>query len=647
MGLVIVTSMAEVEWLFDPPPPSGSIQGGTATSYVLDPTLDVFVREVLQNSHDQRSAEHSPARVDIDLIELTGEHKSEFLDAMRFEQLAVHLRGTARESYKLGLQLRLALHDPHARPLRIARIDDYGTVGLTGGEDEKGTNFNSLCRDVLVNTDTTARRGGSYGLGKAVLWRFSSLATVLFVSRVPEMSSRHADGIESETRVRLFGRADLAHHRADGRAWAGPGWLGRPTGDSSARRAESIWDEQAASIASRLGADRAVEDGTGTSVLIVGFAEPGNDQARPLDAIAQDIAAAAERWFWPAMVRTPPTIAVTVGVELDGVVRSRHVVDPMSNSASLVETATTSSLVEHADEPGRVAGRKIEVTVPPARDGSRGSVTGRAELRVRRAVADEEDDGRIGRVALIRGSGMVVEHRRPRRSPTDGGEYHAVLLAGLAHGDDPADEVIEGFLRAAEPPSHNRWVHETDLISTEYKPGSKKALDELWRAIDTALVEIVDPRVPSREPGPSALARLFRLGGGRDRGPSPHSFDVRYVEHHFDGTHWDVSTRVRRLRHLRPWRVDVAVWLDGDSGRGERLPILGVYTDAVADVDLGDERMARVTLDPSVREVTLRIRAGHADGGEQMRRTRLRLDIRPVALETDRAPAISAVETAP
>ena len=538
VGLAIVTSMPEVEWLFDPPPPSGSIQGGTATSYVFDPTIDVFVREVLQNSHDQRRSEDSPARIDIDLIELAGGRKRDFLDAMRFDQLSRHLRGTARESYKLGSQIRLALDDLDGRPLRVVRIADYGTIGLTGGEDEKGTNFNSLCRDVLVNTDTTARRGGSYGLGKAVLWRFSSLATVLFVSRVPEISPHHPDRYLSESRLRLFGRADLAHHRAGGRAWAGPGWLGRPTGDVSARRSESIWDDDAASIASRLGADRTVEEGSGTSLLVVGFAEPGRDQARPLGAIAEDIALAAERWFWPAMVRTPPTVVVTVGVEFDGVNRSRYVVDPMSSSTSLVETATTSELVEHADEPGRVAGRQIEMTVPPARDGSRGAVSGRVELRVRRAVADEEDDGRIGRVALVRGSGMVVEHRRPRRSPTDGGEFHAVLLAGLAHGDDPADEVIEAFLRAAEPPSHNRWVHDTDLISTGYKPGSKKALDELWRAIDTALVEIADPRVPSREPGPPALARLFRLGGGRDRGPSPHSFDVRCVEHHFDGARW-------------------------------------------------------------------------------------------------------------
>ena len=88
------------------------------------------------------------------------------------------------------------------------------------------------------------------------------------------------------------------------------------------------------------------------------------------------------------------------------------------------------------------------------------------------------------------------------------------------------------------------------------------------------------------------------------------------------------------------------MWLDGDSGRGERLPVLEVHANVAADVDLTDERMARVTVDPSVREVTLRIQAGHSGGREQMQRTRLRLDVRAVALESEREPPVSPAATA-
>ena len=46
---------SQIEWIFDPVPPSGAIQGGVPSSHVFTPDLDTFVRETIQNSMDQKT----------------------------------------------------------------------------------------------------------------------------------------------------------------------------------------------------------------------------------------------------------------------------------------------------------------------------------------------------------------------------------------------------------------------------------------------------------------------------------------------------------------------------------------------------------------------------------------------------------------
>ena len=567
-------------WVFDPLPPSGAISGGTAANYVFAPTIDIFVREVLQNAHDQRLPTPGFAQVDIDVMEFTGEHRRRIFEAMSFDGLRAHLDGIAGEPYKLGAQVRdaLARLDGGA-PLRVLRVTDRHTEGLTGGEDEKGTNFNSLCRDVLVNTDQTAGKGGSYGLGKAVLWRFSAISTVLFASRID---------VGGATRLRAFGRADLAHHATASGRWAGPGWFGIAANSGSGRRAESLWDDAAAELAGAIGGHAAGSDETGSCVAVVDFLEPGADAGRSAGEIALAIAEAAERWFWPAATASPPTLRVAVGVETDGVPVSRIEVDMKEGASGVLVDTARANPTDHAVDPGEVASRLLPFVVPARRDGSARETEAVVELRVRRADAEEADADGAGRVALVRGAGMVVEHRRPRRAPSDGGAFHAVLLAGLARADTPADRAVEAFLRSAEPPAHNRWVHDTDMIRSGYVQGARKQLDALWRAIDDALVDMADPEVPTREPGPPALAKMFAVGTSGTGVSADHAFDVRPSTGRLVDDVWTVSFRTRRLAASVPWRVDVSVWLDADSGRGEPMPV----TEFGADVLIDAERLA-------------------------------------------------------
>ena len=73
-------------------------------------------------------------------------------------------------------------------------IADHGTHGLTGGEDEEEGNFNLLCRHELITASDRRDSGGSFGIGKSVLWRFSMLSTVLFGSWPDDEDRRGSSG---------------------------------------------------------------------------------------------------------------------------------------------------------------------------------------------------------------------------------------------------------------------------------------------------------------------------------------------------------------------------------------------------------------------------------------------------------------------
>ena len=91
--------MNPLEWIFDPLPPSGAIQGGVPIAHVLGPDMgiDKFVREVLQNSLDQ-AAPGEIVRVNFGFHQLDGPEKKPILGCYRIEPAEASSEGCGRRS---------------------------------------------------------------------------------------------------------------------------------------------------------------------------------------------------------------------------------------------------------------------------------------------------------------------------------------------------------------------------------------------------------------------------------------------------------------------------------------------------------------------------------------------------------------------
>jgi hypothetical protein len=619
-----------IEWIFDPPPPSGARKGGLANAQIFDPEIDSFVREVLQNARDQKLDGVNSVSVRFALWELAEPHLSRFLEAIRWPGLLPHLTAAAEQGgITISQRLQEGLDLVDGGSIRLLLVSDSGTNGLTGGENDEESNFNALCRHELVTSSERRDSGGSFGLGKSVLWRFSTLSTVLFGSR-----------LSGSNTTRFFGRTLLPWHATNDSAWEGSGWLGHPEATPAGPRAVSVTGQRADDIASACLVHREADD-PGTSILVVGFDEPALETERPLAGICESIAESAARWFWPALLDNEMTILVE-GWENDERVFAQHAHPATKEVAPFLAARTGSPEVdEMLDSPGEVVERKLELSVPAQRhrpghiDDPRPALMAPVRLRVRMAESGEADH--INTVSLQRGTGMVVEYRDVRRRSSIDIGFHAVLEAGLAHGATDEDQAAEEFLRAAEPPAHTEWTHKTERIKAEYKAGAKGAVDGLFTSVEQAIRELARDEEVESDEGPDALRKLFPLPGVGDLEPAPY-YRIHDPEGRLDDNRWEFGARYSRKEPQDdPWmfRVTLVIDQEGSGGRaaGERVPIASLSASDPSDVrgPEADESFV-VTAPGDLLEVAFSGRSREIRdlpaGG--LRRVRLRMEVRTI-----------------
>lgn len=552
-----------VTWYHRPAHADGGREFGNAAAFAFDADLGVLAREATQNSLDERRDPMRPVRVRYILHELTGEHLRSFLDAVRWESLKAHYAAAATTDQKVGRALAEGLREMEASgSLLLLRVDDYNANGLTGPEYEDGRFAAVVRRQLDSHKGDNHRAGGSYGLGKATLWATSRLGLVL-------INSTLAVPHEGRTARRLIGRLDLPWREVGGEAFAGPAWFGEPDSDRAFENVSRSWwgVEQETT---NLHLEREGED-PGTSFLVVGAHDAAAVAAgdEGLQAMHDKLCDSLAENFWAAMTGTdtvPPLLEVSVrtlrnGCELIPETR----VSPEQRRPALARALraylageTVTELTSRTD----VVERAVTLTVPPLRTDGKGatSVTHDAVLLLTPA---DDSDRTHSQVVSMRGNRMRITSRRPRDLSLGVEPYQAVLLAGFATARDGEDVVrAEAFLRASEPPEHNRWEW-TEELSDTYVRGAKRRLDEFRVAADNAVRAIVGVRAVTSTAGagPELLRSLLKLtaatGGGRTVARRGRGYPaVDDIDGEVDTTGaWSLRVRVAVPQQDDPWHL--------------------------------------------------------------------------------------------
>jgi hypothetical protein len=567
------------EWVFDTPLPSQKVGGGSVSGKVFEATLDTFVREIVQNCVDRAQENDAgtkqyPVDVSFRVEELTGEALDEFKDRIRWDQLEPHLRSTSETGrITIAPRLRGGLEQARER-LRVLVVEDRGTEGLTGAESGDG-NFANLCKNDLV-TGAEGNSGGTFGLGKSVLWLFSSLATVLFSSRP-----------EDRDDLRMFGRTQLASHTVDGDEWEGSGYLGIPTDGKYGRYAHSIGGEpEASELALAWRMPREAGD-FGTSVMVLGFQDPSRDEEQSVEQLCAGLRDTVIKWYWPALdegLLRAEFVGVEGGAEVfqgeadleDSALESVKEIKPFVEA---VVSWRDEDLQEELEAPGSVIRRDLPVMLPGRSEtnelGSSEAGSASAKLLLRMATHGEAELKTLNEVARRRGgAGMIVSYDNlgPARIPGPG--YHGVLLAGTAAGESEADQEFERFLRASEPPAHNEWDPQEDRLKEEYESYRRvKAIRDLKDGIQRTLSALNPANLREDEEIPEFLRRLMPFGGSGKKDPFS-SGRLSDVETELAGGKWQFSgTFTRSSAPRKAWGLKVQLLVYQEGRAEEVIPI--------------------------------------------------------------------------
>ncbi|TWD73150.1 helix-turn-helix protein [Kribbella amoyensis] len=557
-----VVANLPVRWHHRPAHADGGREYGNAAAFAFAADLSVLAREATQNSVDERLDQTKPVSIRYTMQELSGEHLDAFLAAVHWSSLEGHYESAASTGQKVALSLRAALDDlASERTLVLLRVDDFNAAGLTGPEYDDGRFAAVVRRQLDSHKQFGGRAGGSYGLGKATLWATSRFGLVLINST---LSSPH----EGRNQRRVIGRLDLPWHEVDGVAYAGPAWFGEPDTDRGVAVSRSWWADEATVRSLQL--ERPVAE-AGTSFLIVGAHDASGD-ATNLQEMHDKLVRSLADGFWAAMVAgrdATPIVEASVTTLRNGqVLIPEERVDPHRVHPALsraMQAYLNGETVSSLSAGEQVARTDVPLVIPPLRAGSRGRSTEHSAVLLLTAADDQAD--RINRIICMRGNRMTVMERRPQDLPLGATPFLAVLLAGYATGrtdDDVA--VAERFLRASEPPEHDRWDR-TEELTSSYERGALSRLHEFRQEIDRAVRRLIGKREVSSTAGPSALRELLKLdgaGSGRRASGVP---TVHNVSAHIEDTGaWQVRVDIRLPEAQDRWVLTPVAKFDVRSG---------------------------------------------------------------------------------
>jgi hypothetical protein len=417
--------------------PTGSMSAEGMGNQLGRPNLDrlaVLVREAVQNSWDARLSSDVPVRFSMHGWTL------------RQSQLTV-LREGVFGSLPIGPSGEVFKEALGETSVRVLLIRDSGTTGLSGPTRADTvpplnvhTDFVDFVRNVGQAPDK-ALGAGTYGYGKAVLYRSSELGTICIYTRC-----RNGGPPESRFIACAWGMHFDVPTGPDRGRYTGRHWWGRQADDGIV---DPITGSDADSLAAALGIRPFKGDETGTSVLIVAPALGGR---APEDAMR--FVGGCLLWYcWPKMLRDgdrEPTMIFALGWEgQEFPLPDPRMTPPFSGYAQARAALALARQGQEVAEPFRL----VQVRCgKPARDLGL-LVLHRFGWRPRADIQTGNIDpapylGPSHHVVLMRNAELVVKYLEGPANPVSEIEYAGVFM--------PFEDV-DGSFAKSEPPTHDDW----------------------------------------------------------------------------------------------------------------------------------------------------------------------------------------------
>lgn len=461
----------------------------TGTGHNLE---ELIAREAIQNSSDAAAYSNGALSVDFWFRTVPGGAKARLVEAMRLRSSSLHHAGS-----HLAPDNTFANLDNDEVPLRLLYIDDWGTHGLSGPvhDDKESAHFFKFALAIgdADKASSAVGSGGSYGYGKSVFASASDIDTI-FIYTVFE-PTEESDGAHA----RLMGLSWFDKHRIGKVSYTGRGWFGEPNPDAEGE-VEPLIDEEAHKVAEVLGFSRREPDETGLSILIVG-------STLSIDRLREGI----ETHWWPRLEDR----SLDVRIFENGAAAATPRPMKRPDLKPFISCYRKADGLDDVNPPLEASGKLQAV------DGIEPGIWVATALDDK-DLNDEDDNGLVNTVALMRTPRMVVEYIRV-------GRPYRIPVAGVFIASAEADQ----SLKLSEPPAHDKW----DPNSARLTDASDRNLvEKILIRLKANIQRFQDGLQPKEETAGDRIAELEKALGSlfrhqdSNRPPPPPPGPVRPVE---------------------------------------------------------------------------------------------------------------------
>ncbi len=598
-------------WVFEKNGPRRIFRDGTERNF--SNSFESLVRESIQNSNDSRlkalesgiiSSDHE-CKMNFHYQILNKSEKLKFTEVINHNNILLnHLKNSGLikytnkelDNYFNGLNSKFSL----------LTIHDFNTTGLYGDELPKEENvdspFSALCRDSgLSKKGDVEGKGGSYGMGKSVFWKFSKLNTVLFLSYTHNNE-------KNKKQYRLFGLSNLGSHTIKNDGYDGIGEFGiYKIFDGRREYAESVWFDSTDKLSflpeniinKRKGR-------IGTSIIIMGVdeLETGN-----LQLYQNEFTEHIYKWFWPLLILNK--LSVTVDINGEEKLDSDNIPETIFPFAHILRKVLDS---DEDNPPKNIIHKELDVKFPLVpekrkrktyREHSYANMFCMKLGHYDKSVNTSMDN----RIAWIRGANSVVKYKKVG-NPGGSDRYFAIVLAGEAikiFRDDADSEhfkLFDDFLRYAETPSHDDWNYKKSQLREVYgqNSGADTELSKILQKfsdVSWLLDEIEDdtdddlPReLIAMFPSHTGKGRSIGTKGSNSGGGSGKGIRIKSIDKTRNNSYIYEHVEIKRSKNSsKNWKLKISAKLldEFDKSLGEiEAPMKICYDNQEIDGNITD-----------------------------------------------------------
>jgi hypothetical protein len=577
-----------MDWEFYPRGEAGDAYAASQSRIIIEgdrsiSPLEIFVREVLQNSRDA-AQNGRKAKVHFKLHSISNPGpKTNFLDAMGWPALkdrvaaANRIRRQRDEPAEFGDPEQLANVS-----LQVLEISETSTIGLVGREavrnelderrmpGEPPKAYLALTREDARREKQGVGSGGTYGLGKAVLWAASSIQTVLFFSRLSE-PWEDSDGQISTHRAAA--QARLGGHFLNNQAYRGLGY----GGDKRAGWCRPIRNERAQEFATKVGIGRRTDPAEcGTTILIPFWVQPDSDVDDDIPTHVL-LARYAARYFWPAIVDE------TLEVTTESATRAtENAANHLAHFQPFIELYRRVKYGNRGPQDAPCENLRIVVPKgpPPKEDRASATFVQVAMSDITREGDVREDFNR--KVACIRGQGMVVGYAKLTGN-TLVRPFVGLALGGRAGDTSPAGVRGDILLGYSEYVTHTKWDEKS--ANLKHWPDARPIVRDLLVRMRDYFERHSRVEQPPTTSDLSPLEEGLRFPGAGRVGPPPPppngSPQLRLYAFTRGNNNYTFDIRSNVEASKRPFCVDV--WVEaavetGNAAQADRFVLENLRT---------------------------------------------------------------------